>query len=173
MSFSSPGPGTQAFYDLYVSKTGGSVTLGSDMVVANIFYAYDATLAQGLRALPTLEVYGGLSVYQTTFDGLPVRLVSSLTPNSHVMSGVTFTNMPTNVPQLYLEMGGGGSTSPFVLQSPSFATPPLQGGYYIQAVNTSQAGALLEVRVYTPTPATVDPAHLIEVGVTDIVWPYQ
>lgn len=170
VTLSQPGLQAQTFGDLYIVKSGGRVVLQSDVFVAGTLYSTSTTIGRGQQPV-TARVFGGLNVYQTTFDGVPLRLETSLQANTHALSGVTFTNMPTNVAQLYLQLEGLGPTVPFVLQSPVFNTVPGQGGYYLEVVNTTQQGLLLQVQVTSPTPAQLPP-QIQTVGPVNIAWPY-
>jgi hypothetical protein len=172
VTFSDPGPGTQSFFDLYLSSTSGAVVLASDVLVTNTFLSSIATLRRAASTLSVLRVTGSLSVFQTTFDGLPVRLVSAVSPNGHALIDASFVNMPTDVAQLYVELDGAGTAGAFVIETPIFNTPPGPNGVYLQAVNTSVSGVQLVVQVTTPTPGTVLPSQVSAGTLTSIVWPY-
>ncbi len=168
---SNPGLQDQVFVDLGISKISGEVIFDSDVYVSGALYSFDERLRSGTRAQPVLEVRGILNVYQTVFDGVPLRLVSSLSPNSHTLSQSTFTNMPTTSTQLHLELIGQGPSVPFVIQQPTFTTTPTTG-YYLRVVNTSQAGALLRVQVTGPTPSSPG-THISTSGApVQVEWPY-
>jgi hypothetical protein len=168
-----PGLGGQVFSDLYVAaRSGGAVGLASSAYVTGLFYANTSTLRRiGVDA--TLEVRGGLQVYQTTFDALPIRLVSAVMPSSPQLVDVTFTNMPTDVAQLYVELEGAGASVPFVIDTPIFSTEPALGkGYYLHIVNTTQQGLELVVNVLDPTPASRDGYTLTAGAPVTINWPF-
>lgn len=169
LDFDAPGAG-QSFADLWIYKSAGSVLLGSNVLVSGTLYADAATITAPIGAAFTLEVRGGLSLSQTVFDGVPLRLATTQ-PSGHSMSAVTFTNMPATATQLYIALPADG-LSPFLIQSPVFNTVPLQGGLYLHVANTTQA-ATLDVQVASPMPAA-RPSQISTqgVGLVNIVWPY-
>ena len=85
------------------------------------------------------------------------------------LAGVTFNNMPTSGTQLRIELVGAGANAPLTIATPVFSTPPVQGGFYIEAINTTQTGQELVIDVTSPMPAT-RPNELNTVGPTTINW---
>jgi len=171
VSFAVPAQGTQAFRDLYVAKSSGSLVLDTNVFVEGLFYASGSTLARG-AGLAKLRVNGAASITSTTFDGLPLELITSLGPLNFTLQNMTFTNMPTDETQLYVAMPGAGAT-PLTLDAPIFNTVPGPNGLYLSVVNTSGQGVQLVVNVQNPTPMTVQPGQTATSGApVSLVWPY-
>jgi hypothetical protein len=171
ITFANPAPGLQAFHDLYVVKSGGALLLRTDVVVEGVYYSSGSRLARAVGASTALlQLHGGAQIYETTFDGLPLRISTALPPSQIVLSFVTFTNMPSAETQLRVAVASDG-ISPLQLQSPVFDTPPGPNAYYLHVVNTTQQGALLEVHVTNPTPPD-QPGQVLLEGLTEIFWPY-
>lgn len=158
----------QTFDDLNINASQVTFTAGAR--VSGVFYAASATLVQG-GGLP-LEVSGTGAVVNldgVTFVGLPLVLVSSAPTSVHGLTDVTFTNMPPISNQLTIDLVGAGAGAPLLIASPVFDTPPVQGGFYIYATNSTQTGQQLVIQLTNPTPA--GSTAFFAGALTQINWP--
>jgi hypothetical protein len=100
---------------------------------------------------------------------VPLEIVSSVSPDLHHLTDVTFTNFQPSDVQLYVELPGAGVNGQLLLNNPVFELPAPTTGYYIQGVNTTQSGVQLVIELINPTPASQ--TRYLEGSLTSIVWP--
>jgi hypothetical protein len=137
--------------------------------VTDGFYAGGTTI--GRTGSAYLEVQGTLYASDVIFSGLPVELVSTMSPGSHFLDRVTFTNYAPTDTQLFIRLPG--NAAPMTLTSPVFESPPQSGfGYYIDAARTGAVGGPgLTIVLTTPTPTGVA-QPLYKIGANTVVtWP--
>jgi hypothetical protein len=168
VTLTSAGIGTdeQYFTDLYIGNSSGTVTFAGDVFVTGEFNSFGSTIARSGGGL--LEVQGTFYAAATTFDGLPVRIDTNVTPGFHALASLTFTGFAATDTQLFIRMPG--SVTPLTLASPVFGTAPTPfSGYYIDAGNN--AAGTLTIAVTSATPASAA-AGTTKVGANTVInWP--
>jgi len=169
VNLTTPGVGVdeQYFTTFYVANSGGTVTLNGPVYVTDAFYASSSTIT----GTGFLEVQGTFYASLTTFSGLPVRIDTDVTPGSHTLSQITFTNYLATDTQLYIRMPG--STTPQTLSNMIFSqVPPPDGtnGHYLWAEN-SVVGGILTIELTNPTPLGVKSPQYLQGTNTIINWP--
>jgi hypothetical protein len=162
VSFSNPGPSTQRFFDVSVANTTGSVQFNTNALVTGDLSTSGSTLARGGTAI--LEVRGNVDIDIATFDGLPLRIDSTLGTANYVLDGVTFTNMNTADTQLYIRVAGSGQIT---TNDMTFLTVPTTGLFASVASSNATNWTL---QMQNPNPG--NEAFTQTDGVANIVWPY-
>jgi hypothetical protein len=161
----------QFFTDLFVAQGGQGTALifDSDIHATGLFSVFNGILRQGVSGTAALTVAGQVDFSLVTLDGVPLEIVSSVSPDLHNLTDVTFTNFQPSDVQLYVELPGAGVNGQLLLNNPVFELPAPTTGYYIQGVNTTQSGVQLVIELINPTPASQ--TRYLEGSLTSIVWP--
>jgi hypothetical protein len=156
------GPGSQqvqfsgtavqsSFLRLDVAKTGGTVTLLSDVLVRGDFNKAAGTgVTFTSDAGRRVAVNGALTLTSLTFDSVSLALQATQ-DNAVSLSGVTFQRMDPGVTQLTIQHPGDAAA--FVLDAMTFSTTP-RTGLYLSATDTVPGAPILTINVTNGSPVS-------------------
>lgn len=170
VNFSNPGALAQRFNNMTIRNFSGSVDLETDAWVMGRFDFDDGDMTRTGPLGTTLYLRGMTLLSESTFNGLPVSLDSSLPQISHSMSLVTFTGMAGVDTQLTIRLPGSGQFPGLTAFDTSFDTGLTAGVFVDVGSNNGQPWAFQLGG--SPFPALPILGRTVTDGIASITWPW-
>jgi hypothetical protein len=173
ISMTAPGTTQQRFNNLTVLNGQFPVSVSARVPVMGTLTGFGVSFLRAGATPASLEVFGTLDLDVATFDGLPLRLESTVTGPSQSVGDVTFQNMLPDEVQLFVSLPGGVNFPASFVSMAFDGTVTFTTGAHLQTVRNPNGGFPTENFVLDltgATPAGASATQLVGTG-TLVIWP--